>query len=266
MGREVPRHRSTTGYRLKVIFRGFPVSINQFKNLPGNKLTNERHTAIVFGGFKPSVGTVGRVTQSTGPDQLLQKLDTLPLRLRDFHGSMSDENVYERSFEYIRRNFSEKGKLIIYGYSMGGTNAINLCNFIRNNHMYFQNGKFGGYRSGVGGEYNFEVAIDLLITIDAYDGKRAKAGRGIPQNVFRNINIYQTYSQEVTGSRGDRNWKRHQNTIICNQDRTSWAKYKKEGSNSHAIIDEDTNDLVFQKINHVIKGSDLSSICNLRSK
>ena len=236
--------------------------------LSENEIKSQTHTCVVFGGFDPNIGETGGVQNKTGTYKLLTNLQTLNLKIIDFHGSLSDKNVMVRAFDYIRCNFTKKGKLIIYGYSAGGINAIDLCNYIRNNYMYYDDGVFGGNLSGVGGDEKHEVFVDLLITIDAYDPS-FKYKKRIPKNVVCNINIYQTYAQGATGSRGYENWAVDPKlTKICNQDRSNRKKYKEAGSGSmgsgaHSIIDEDTNDLIFSKIASLINGGNLISICKL---
>jgi len=124
--------------------------------------------------------------------------------------------------EFIMSNLENRDEqVIIYGYSQGGANAIELSDYL---------GKLG-------------IAVNLLITVDAYDALTESSGFEISDNTVDNFNFYQLESDAVTGARGWPNSSRGKSTRVHN-------KFKKD--TDHSSIDEKTtNDvlrLIYNKI------------------
>ncbi|MBK9229067.1 MAG: RHS repeat-associated core domain-containing protein [Ignavibacteria bacterium] len=124
--------------------------------------------------------------------------------------------------EFIMSNLENRDEqVIIYGYSQGGANAIELSDYL---------GKLG-------------IAVNLLITVDAYDALTESSGFEISDNTVDNFNFYQLESDAVTGARGWPNSSRGKSTRVHN-------KLKKD--TDHSSIDEKTtNDvlrLIYNKI------------------
>jgi len=93
----------------------------------------------------------------------------------------------ENAIDFIKSNYTQGEKLIIYGYSNGGDYAVELAGAL---------GEIG-------------INVDLLITVDASDGPtNATVDRTIPANVGVNYNILQTNDSgassgsQSSGSRG----------------------------------------------------------------
>jgi hypothetical protein len=79
-------------------------------------------------------------------------------------------------------NGKQYGKLVIYGYSMGGDSAIELAAKLK-------------------GQY----VVDLLVTVDAATGANIGVDRTIPSNVRKNINFWTKNPQTSLGQHGGPN-------------------------------------------------------------
>jgi hypothetical protein len=111
--------------------------------------------------------------------------------------------------------FDPRGKLIVYGYSAGGFNAMNLCRRIKRYFGWYdlQLNRLGNIPSALQGDPRFaEVVIDLLITVDACrkDARRnnkvmtaeamaAGASTSRPSGVLRHVNYYERVDREYWG-------------------------------------------------------------------
>lgn len=71
--------------------------------------------------------------------------------------------------DFIARNHDSHGKLIIYGFSAGGINSLDLCRFLN------QQGQ----------------KTTMLITVDV-SGRGETVDRHVPSNVLRTRNYFQT--------------------------------------------------------------------------
>ena len=80
-------------------------------------------------------------------------------------------SAVDNALSFIKENYKEGEKLIIYGYSYGGDFAVELSEKLK--------------------EQN--IKVDLLVTIDASDGPMGNStvNTEIPDNVKQNLNIYQ---------------------------------------------------------------------------
>jgi len=91
--------------------------------------------------------------------------------------------VYD-ALNFIRRNYREGEKVVIYGYSYGGANSSRLIQLLK--------------KEG--------IPVDLLITVDAAKGFwNDETDRVIDDNVKLNVNYYQEEKEGFTGSRGGEN-------------------------------------------------------------
>jgi len=93
------------------------------------------------------------------------------------------EEIYD-ALNFIRRNYREGEKVVIYGYSYGGANSSRLIQLLK--------------KEG--------IPVHLLITVDASKGLwNDETDREIDDNVNENINYYQENPESGTGSRGGEN-------------------------------------------------------------
>lgn len=122
---------------------------------------------------------------------------------------------------YLEENLDKGEELIIYGYSLGGVEALAISKLLK--------------------EKGFNV--DLLITVDAaYSWASSVIDRTVPENVEENINYYQTKGSGI-GSHGGPN-KREGKTL---SDLDGVYNIKKENT-SHGDIDNLVKDDVVKDI------------------
>lgn len=94
--------------------------------------------------------------------------------------AMPYDEATQSAYEYIKKNKTKDGKVVIYGYSYGGVLATHLSKRLA--------------KDG--------IQVDFLITIDAAKGPNSdEVDRTIPENVKENLNVYQTKKSSI-GSRG----------------------------------------------------------------
>ena len=208
---------------------------------------------IIFGGWgglsnaEPIVAGPG-----SGTSELYRSLRDLPTppggNRREFlalTGSLKSSSGVNQGVAFLRRHFHPNGKVVIYGYSAGGTDALSLCRRI-NSEM-----RFYGFTSRrlvsvkqSGAEVFGDVRVDLLITVDAASGPGSGGiDRSVPACVEHNLNFYQSTPSGIA-SRG---WPNVPNSPTATRvDNTEIT------STSHADIDEDTNDRVLDAIRGVL--------------
>ncbi|MBI3684285.1 MAG: hypothetical protein HY235_28255 [Acidobacteria bacterium] len=99
----------------------------------------------------------------------------------------------------IRAAFDPRGRLIVYGYSAGGYNALNLCRRIQSECGWY-NVSSGLGNGAARGQYDVKVVIDLLITVDACL-QRIHVTRAdpAPPIVQQHANFYQRSDPEFQG-------------------------------------------------------------------
>jgi hypothetical protein len=133
-----------------------------------------------------------------------------PLFVNDFN-----QDIVKPLITAINKNFNRtKGKLILYGYSLGGNILMYCLEELKKNN----------------------INVDLLITIDSargYPGMIA-VKNNVPDNVRLNLNIYQTNYSNI-GSRGFPNNGKN----VINID-LSDIKNSKNDKIVHSNIDEYT--------------------------
>jgi len=146
------------------------------------------------------------------------KLFNSPLIVNDFN-----QDIVKPLILAIKNNFDRiNGKIILYGYSLGGNILMYCLEELKKNN----------------------INVDLLITIDSakgYPGTIAVKTK-VPDNVKLNLNIYQTKASDI-GSRGFAN--KGKNVININ---LSGIKNSKNEEINHSNIDEYTMLFVAQNI------------------
>ncbi len=136
------------------------------------------------------------------------------------------DDATQEAFDFIVQNFNKNngenvkgGKVIIYGYSMGGVLANHLTCRLANEGIY----------------------TDLLITVDAAAAWRTnEVDRTVHPMVKRNINLYQT-TESTVGSFGAENSAENSNkTQVQNGDYTGDPTIQPGVTISHDNIDDET--------------------------
>ncbi|MDX2037053.1 MAG: hypothetical protein SFX72_10410 [Isosphaeraceae bacterium] len=223
---------------------------------------------IVYGGWGATDGGEPLTAdETTGAGRVLSRARGLTdppgrdKRVLGIQGNLSDLGGVEQGLTFIRRHFHPLGRLIIYGYSAGGTDALALCraiwreipNYDVSNrsflstraalwHPHITHPRFTPQRLATIGW----VAVDLLITIDAAAGPFSGGiERAVPGLVRWNLNYYQT-TRSLILSRGGPN--SGSGTGIRNVDLTGRAE--------HSTIDELTADASVRAIELIRSTSD----------
>ncbi len=135
------------------------------------------------------------------------------------------DKITQDAYDYIMKNKTDDGEIVIYGYSHGGVLA---------NHLAKRLKKTG-------------IAVNLLVTVDAARGFESdEVDREVSDNVEKNVNYYQTTPSTI-GSRGDANTAEN------------IAKTKVENINltakdvNHGNIDEKTTEQAVNVITDIVK-------------
>jgi hypothetical protein len=133
-------------------------------------------------------------------------------------GDQTRNNVVGEAAGWIRDNFDPRGALIIYGYSVGGHNALCLCKHIESHYDWYN---FDGPRLGhlpnprdADRSHCGKVRVDLLISVDPcavnfspHPTHRTRFGPP-PALVQKHVNYYQRasasgkYMGQKTNQRG----------------------------------------------------------------
>jgi hypothetical protein len=240
-------------------------------NMIGGGGSNRIHTCVVFGGYAgPLEAGAENIRQTSGAAIFAEKVRALGLTVRDWEGSLDDADVIGPAADFVRETFNPVGKLIVYGYSAGGMNALRFSRELnRRLHSFTARGFLD---KGANEDSSNDVILDLLITIDAYNPDARPTDYRVEGNVRQFINIYQRHAQHVTGSMGARVSRDGEGgDRDCNQDRTEWDRYKKAGrgtarSGAHAIIDDYTHQTVFEKVEALLSGGTAAVSCRLRDE
>lgn len=139
------------------------------------------HTLVYFSGVVDDNGMGGVFLKGAhGQDVMtdMEKLDASPDKtlVFGFGGSLKDKAKGVNHALSLIESRDARGELIVYGYSAGGINSLDLCRALMKK----------------------KVQVDLLVTVDA-SGRGEEVNRAVPMNVVRNRNYYQT--QLITFSR-----------------------------------------------------------------
>lgn len=242
--------------------------------VPGqSQLTGPIHDVVVIcGGWGQSFrGEGAQLTagSTTGNRQLLGMLQRIrrpanhELKLLGLTGSVyrPGETIHP-ALAFIGRHFDPRGKLIVYGFSAGGLNAMEVCRQLPSFYSYRQQrlvsasvdaGPPTMTQRAPTGPRNPEAIVDCLFTIDAAAGVVLQSGRRVnrqvPSDVRLNVNYYQTNSGTLlsTHSYGG------QNTPL-NRGRTTVENINMTGRANHDTIDDVTNPLVSARIEAILNG------------
>lgn len=141
---------------------------------------------------------------------------------------VSLDEATEDAYNYIRNNHSDKGRVIIYGYSWGGVLAQYLEKRLK--------------KDG--------IKVNFLITVDAANGPKSDdVDRTVTDNTNENLNLYQT-TPSLIGSHGGRNKREDgsekgiENEIVITYIDNKGKKHNIE----HSTIDDETLQRVINEI------------------
>jgi len=155
-----------------------------------------------------------------------------PLFVNDFN-----QDIVKPLIAAIKKNFDRtNGKVILYGYSLGGNTLMYCLEELKKNN----------------------ITVDLLITIDSAKGYPGMISvkTNVPDNVKLNLNIYQTKYSDI-GSRGFPNNGKN----VINID-LSGVKNSKNEEIVHSNIDEYTMLFVAQNILYKMQNIDILETMN----
>ena len=208
--------RNITG---NVAFSGFSTSGS--KEGGGGDET-KKTVMVAFGGLdagsKKETGVAGEIINNLNSWSKKNKKNFVG---KAISSSWGDNGSINEAVNFIRSNYEIGGnsQLIIYGYSWGGDNAVELAELLE----------------------KVDIQIDNLITIDAAKGPVSGAfgtmtdfvDRKIPSNVLVNSNFYEKNVTRFPWSVGGENIRSNKSTTLYN------IKYSGSSIN-HYTIDEAT--------------------------
>ena len=148
---------------------------------------NVRHTLVYFSGVADDRG-LGGVPLPPNADEVFTDMGNLTTVNSDklvigFGGSLRNKQLGVAAAQaIIATTHDRRAKLIIYGFSAGGINSLDLCRALAANPL------------------TADVAVNLLVTVDVA-GAGEPVNRNVPSNVGLNRNYFQT-SPSLRGSRG----------------------------------------------------------------
>lgn len=230
-------------------------------NLPGNaalrcpEIPGPIYDLVILYGGWGGVRHNAEPLSTTGGDgtsQLYRSVNDLPLapgsrqrKILALSGSLSSNAGVEQGITFLRTYFHPASKLIVYGYSAGGTDALELCRQISSTLGYYRfNTRTFATVFEMEDHMNTEVfgkvLVDLLITVDGASGPASGAlSRDVASCVVRNLNFYQP-----TRSRGGPN--------IANVPSGTQVENTEVPGAAHGGIDEETNPRALQAIRGVL--------------
>jgi hypothetical protein len=102
-----------------------------------------------------------------GISGLMYQVSHLPigdwgLSMAGYRGSLLSNVTVELGLAHIRDRFDPRGKLILYGYSGGAFNALEICQQLDTMSFDYWTGQLGG----TGGPMSRRVKVDYLVTVD----------------------------------------------------------------------------------------------------
>ncbi len=134
-----------------------------------------------FGGGKSitaeQAGTTGKIVSAAEAEAKERNIELSSLIIAP--GFTAGSSV-QTAYDFIKANYTEGERLVIYGYSQGGDFAVEIAERLKADN----------------------IEVDLLITVDASDGplQNTTVNRDIPSNVKLNRNIYQTSDSASSSS------------------------------------------------------------------
>ena len=228
---------------------------------------------VIFGGWG-GVGNGGAplspdVRPPTGTSALLRRVLQLSgspgrrIRVLAYEGSLMFGN--NEPLRILRSHFHPLGKVVLYGYSAGGRDAITFAWQIWQNLRYyaFSSQRFYTFLGADAFASNTigVTRVDLLVTVDPAVGPGSRQMfRNIPPSVRRNVNTYQTHpsARETSGGMetgasshgGPTTPLDRQATQVENRDVSH--RYRATPGEAHGRIDNDTNEDSFELIRGVL--------------
>ena len=209
------------------------------------------HVVLAFEGFNhPFESGVGKHIPMDTPNnravdilkQVTQCYNAKPgetVKVRAFATDM-DEMVQVNAKLFIKKHLScnngkQTGKLLIYGYSMGGDTAVELAENLNKPNWLERN---------IGNAQH--VNIDLLITVDAATFNNFGIDRKIPKNVKVNENFWTETPETKFGQEGGKN----RAIDPCS---TTVNNHKKPGT-THATIYKSTKEKSIELLIAALQG------------
>ncbi len=212
----------------------------------------EKHQLIVFGGWGGVADMDKRLDRNmkTGTSELVKSVSKeFPgLPIDAFDGQLVGSGGVSAAFDAVREGYEDGGAVVIYGYSVGGLDAVALCKKLADDPR------------------TSKIRVELLITVDASEGVAgSNSVPMIPANVQRNLNIYQSNpagaSQERRlfglgpgGSMAHGRAHSASNSSKTTVDNKDWSsKYESNKDEAHGNIDNDANELCLREIVRILQ-------------
>lgn len=167
-----------------------PAGLADILDLPPDVITvPKRHILVYFSGVADDFGLGGILLQGTHGKVVLSDMENLPAPKQGdlksvigFGGSLRSTRGVNQAFTFVQALNDPRGKLIIYGFSAGAVNGLELCRRLSSSLP--------------------NVKVNLLVTVDAAAGPATGSlDRSVPANVLRNRNYFQT-TPSLNQSRG----------------------------------------------------------------
>lgn len=211
-----------------------------------------RHTIVLFGGWggvidggdplpRQDPSGAARLAEQVRQVALGQRMLGMDLLVRAYQGSLVFTSGAAGADRDIAARFDPRAQLIVYGYSAGVSDALNLVWSLWQNRTFYDTGarRFLGMFAGGGSATVGYVRVDRLITVDGAVGPTSSLMfRRIPPNVRRNLNLHQIYPSSIGSHGGPNEAHNTRATLVQNRDLSN--RYRGRASSAHASMDEDT--------------------------
>lgn len=158
------------------------------RSLVGPIKVTATHTLVYFSGVADDAGLGGLPLLDDQGQDVLKDMKALTTvnsdkRVFGFGGSLANRQLgVQAALAAILSSHDRRGRLIVYGFSAGGVNALDLCRNLASNPL------------------TAGLVVDLLVTVDVA-ARKEFVDRSVPDNVRLNRNYFQT-SPSGNGSRG----------------------------------------------------------------
>lgn len=203
-----------------------------------------QHTLLYFSGVSDDSGMGGKPLTIPHGQEVLTEMESLPLTgddekiVQGFGGTLAKgKDLVTAALKWVEKNHDARGKLIIYGYSAGGINGLDLCRALKAQSR----------------------DVTLLIAVDV--STRASWGtvinpfadyphvdRTVPSNVKRTRNYYQTDDGPLSLSHAKSGPLRGQHVHNINCDDFSFDNTVVSGKSRHAQMQDVTRHKVRQDL------------------
>jgi len=245
-------------------------------SLTGRERASITDLVVIFAGWGNSDGgqPLEPNNESAAPSRLLRRVRELApspgrrLEVKGYLGTLV-QTIYD-PLRVLNDIFHPCMKIIVYGYSAGGADAVHFVHDIwrRYTYYHFTTGQLLSFQirpSGPGpmSETVGVTRVDLLVTIDAFGGPGTSAvERGIPAGVRRNVNYYQLHPAFDSGAYGaaNRAWNpaatKIENHDFTSRYRTTPHMPVNRDEEGHYKIDDDTEDSAFNLIKEELRRAD----------